>query len=173
MTKLHFQRCMRIHLFLTRQYLFCFGGRTKSDSSIYQWPEMPNHHLNWRYSVTNHRQIDWLFNNVLKRTKKETSKRVITALYEGNPRVTHGLTSQRASNAEIVPMTLHHHALPNLHFHDQLLCPCRWYGGDVRPAHGRRQSTHAGTNEWPPLQGVTGCVPHHRQHGRCQRALER
>ena len=44
---------------------------------------------------------------------KKTSKLCVTGLYEGNPPVTGGFPSQRASNMKNVSIWRHHHIMPN------------------------------------------------------------
>ena len=55
-------------------------------------------HYNERNGVSNHRRIDCLFNRLFRSNK--TPKFRVNGLCEGNPPVTDGFSSQRASNAE-------------------------------------------------------------------------
>ena len=63
--------------------------------------------LQWRHDkrdvVSNHRRLHCLLNHLLRRRSKKTSKLRVTGLFEGNPSVTGGFPSQRASNAEMFP----------------------------------------------------------------------
>ena len=53
--------------------------------------------------------IVYLLNRLFRRRSKETWKFRATGLCEGNPPVTGGFSSQRASNAETVFIWWHHH----------------------------------------------------------------
>ena len=53
--------------------------------------------------VSNHRRLDCLLNRLFRRRSKKTSKLSVTGLCEGNPPVTDGFPSQRASNAAMFP----------------------------------------------------------------------
>ena len=53
--------------------------------------------------VSNHQHLDCLLNRLFRRRSKKTSKLRVTGHHEGNPPVTGGFPSQRASNAENVP----------------------------------------------------------------------
>ena len=59
--------------------------------------------------VSNHMRFDCLFNRLFRRRSKKTSKLRVTGLCEGNPPVTGGSASQRASNAENVSISWRHH----------------------------------------------------------------
>ena len=61
------------------------------------------------YGVSNHRQLPCLFNRLYRRTSKERSKLRVTGFCEGNPPVTDGFPSQRASNKENVSIWWRHH----------------------------------------------------------------
>ena len=60
-------------------------------------------HLYERNGFSNHRRIDCLLNRLFRRRSKKTSKLCVTGLCEGNPPVTGGFPSQRASNAAMSP----------------------------------------------------------------------
>ena len=62
----------------------------------------PQHH-----SISNHWQLNCLFYNLFRLTSKKTSKAVLLALCEGNPPVTGGFPSQRASKMESISMSWH------------------------------------------------------------------
>ena len=67
--------------------------------------------LQWRHNecdgVSNHRYC--LFNRLFRRRSKKASKLWVTGLFEGNPPVTGGFPSERASNAENVSIWWRHH----------------------------------------------------------------
>ena len=52
--------------------------------------------LQWRH---NGRRVDWLLNRFFRHRSKKISTNRVTGLWEGNPPVTGGFPSQRASNA--------------------------------------------------------------------------
>ena len=54
---------------------------------------------NARHGVSNHQQLDGLYNYLFTLTSKKTSKSALPALCEGNPPDTGGFPPQRASNA--------------------------------------------------------------------------
>ena len=59
--------------------------------------------------VSNHRRLDCLLNYLFKCRSKKTSKLHITGLCEGNPTVTGGFPTQRASNTKNVSIWRSHH----------------------------------------------------------------
>ena len=59
---------------------------------------------NERDGVSNMRRLDCLLNHLFRRLSKKTSKICVTDLYQGNPLVTGGFPSQKASDAEIFPL---------------------------------------------------------------------
>ena len=61
------------------------------------------------HGVSNHWPLDCFFNSLFRVTSKKTSKPLLLVLCEGNPPVTGGFPSQRASNMESVSMLWHHH----------------------------------------------------------------
>ena len=69
--------------------------------------------LKWRQNgvdgVSNPRRIDGLLNRLFIRRSKKTSKRRVTGLCEGNPPVTNGFPSQRASDTENVSIWHRYH----------------------------------------------------------------
>ena len=69
--------------------------------------------LQWRHnkcdSVSNHRRPDCLFNRLFRRISKKISNLHVTGLCEGNPSVTGGLHSKRASYAKNVFIWWRHH----------------------------------------------------------------
>ena len=71
--------------------------------------------LQWRHNkrngVSNLQCLDCLLNRLFRRRSKKTSKIRVTGLCEGNPPVTGGFPSQRASNAENVSILWRHHAV--------------------------------------------------------------
>ena len=56
-----------------------------------------------------HWRLDCLLNRLNRRRSKKTSKLCITGLWEGNPPLTGGFPSQKASNMENVSIWWHHH----------------------------------------------------------------
>ena len=63
--------------------------------------------------VSNHQRHDYLFNRLITRRAKKTSKLRVTGLYVGNTPVTCEFPAQRASNAENVSTWWRHHAPAN------------------------------------------------------------
>ena len=66
---------------------------------------------NDRDGVSNLRHLDCLFKRLFRHRSKKTTKLCVTGLWEGNPPVTGGFPSQRASNVENVSIWWRHHAL--------------------------------------------------------------
>ena len=71
---------------------------------------------NEREGVSNHRRLNYLLNRLFRRGSKKTSKLRVTGLYEGNPSVTGGFPSEKASNAERISIWWRHHDLCLLRF---------------------------------------------------------
>ena len=71
--------------------------------------------LHWRHNErgddSNHRCLACLLNRLFRRESKKTSKLCVTGLCEGNPPVSGGFPSQRASNAENVSIWWRHHGI--------------------------------------------------------------
>ena len=71
--------------------------------------------LQWRHNerdgVSNYQPHDWLFNRLFRRISKKTSKLRVTGLCVGNSPVTGEFPTQRASNAENVPIWWRHHVI--------------------------------------------------------------
>ena len=71
--------------------------------------------LQWRPDerdgVSNHRRPDCLLNCLFRRRSQATSKLCVTGPCEGNPPVTCGFPSQRASNTENVSIWWRHHEI--------------------------------------------------------------
>ena len=69
--------------------------------------------LQWRHNervgVSNHRRLDCLLKRMFGRRSKKTSELRVTGVCEGNPPVTGGFPSQRASYAEIISISWRHH----------------------------------------------------------------
>ena len=63
---------------------------------------LPWHH-NERDGFSNRQRLDCLLNHLFRRRSKKTSKLRVTGLCEGNPPVTGGFSSQRASNMKMFP----------------------------------------------------------------------
>ena len=62
-----------------------------------------------KFGVSNHRRLEYLLERLFGRIWKRTSKLRVIGLCEGNPPVTGGSTSQRASNAKEVSIWWRHH----------------------------------------------------------------
>ena len=75
------------------------------------FPQVP---LQWRHNecdgVSNYQGLDCLFSCLFSRRSKKTSELHVSGLCEGNPSVTGGFPSQRASNAVNVSIWWRHHA---------------------------------------------------------------
>ena len=92
-----------------------WNGKSTLTASVFVW-----YHfyitLQWSHNdhdgVWNHMRLDCLLNRLIRRRSKKTSKFHVTGLCEGNPPVTGGLTSQRASNAENVFIWWRHRRVP-------------------------------------------------------------
>ena len=63
---------------------------------------------NERQTVSNHQELDGLFDYLCKKASKKTSKSALRALYEGNPPVIGGFPSQRVGNTEIISIAGRH-----------------------------------------------------------------
>ena len=71
---------------------------------------------NERHNVSTHRQVDCLLNRLIRLTSKDLKWNIranVTGLLWGNPPVTGGFPSQRASNAETVFIWWRHHDILN------------------------------------------------------------
>ena len=66
-------------------------------------------HHNGRDGASNNRRLGLLLRLLFRRRSKKTSKLRVTGLCEGNPPVTGGFPSQRASNAENASIWWRHH----------------------------------------------------------------
>ena len=66
-------------------------------------------HHNEHDGVSNHRCLNCLLNCLFRHRSKKTSKLYVTGLCEGDPPVTGGFPSQRASNVEKVSIWWRHH----------------------------------------------------------------
>ena len=80
-----------------------FNNNNLGNSTTLQWRH------NERDGVPNHRYLECLLKRLFRRRSKKTSKLRVTGLCEGNPPVTGGFPSQRASNAENVSIWWRHH----------------------------------------------------------------
>ena len=69
--------------------------------------------IKWRHNkcdgVSNYRRLDCLLNRLFSCRWKKTSKLCVTGLCEGNPLVTSGFPSQRASNVQFFSIWWCHH----------------------------------------------------------------
>ena len=61
------------------------------------------------HGVATHRQIEWISNSLFRPTSKTTPKPALLTLCHGNPPMTGGFPSQRASNTVSLPMSLRHY----------------------------------------------------------------
>ena len=80
-----------------------FNNNNLGNSTTLQWRH------NERDGVPNHRYLECLLKRLFRRRSKKTSKLRVTGLCQGNPPVTGGFPSQRASNAENVSFWWRHH----------------------------------------------------------------
>ena len=76
-------------------------------------------HHNDRDGVSNHRRLDCLLSRLFRIRSRKTSKLLVTGLWEGNPPVTVGFPSQRASNAKNCSIWWRHHVI--------FLSCCTWH----------------------------------------------
>ena len=90
------------------------------DITLHPWCSWQWRH-NERNGVSNHQRLDCLLNRLVIRSKK-TSKLRVTGLCEGNPPVTGGFPSQRASNAENVSIWWRHHVQTGREVANQPAC---------------------------------------------------
>ena len=89
--------------------MYIYTQVTQVDFPIWSVSPLPWRH-NERDGVWNHRRLGCLFNYLFRRRSKKTSKFCVTGICEGNPPVTDGFPSQRASNAENFSIWWRHHA---------------------------------------------------------------
>ena len=82
---------------------------SKSWPGVTEWWSSSQWRHNEREDVSNHRCFDRLLNRLYWRTSKKTSELLVTGLCEGNPLVTGGLPSHRASYVENVSIRWRHH----------------------------------------------------------------
>ena len=82
---------------LSIDYQNAYEDRTMVAIMLWRWCH------NVRDGVSNHRCLDYLLNRLHMRLSKKTSKLRVTGLCEGNPPVTSGFPSQRASSVEMFP----------------------------------------------------------------------
>ena len=78
-------------------------GLNDSKAGSLQW------HHNERDGVSHHRRIDCLLNRLFRRRSNWNMVRVTGPLIEGNPPLTSGFPSRRASNADNVSIWWRHH----------------------------------------------------------------
>ena len=76
-----------------------------SEEKTFQWQH------NERDGISNHRRLDCLLNRLFRNGSKKTSKLRVTGLCERNLPVAGGFPSQRANNAENVPISWRHHEI--------------------------------------------------------------
>ena len=80
----------------------------KSITTLYSIPTLQWHH-NECNGISNHRHLECLLNRLFSCRLNKTLKLCISGLCEGNPMVTGGFPSQRASYVENVSMWWRHH----------------------------------------------------------------
>ena len=89
-----------------KRYLVIYKG------SLYYTSCQSSH---WRHNerdvISNHRRPDCLLNHLFRYRLKKTSKLRVTALCKGNPRMTSGFPSQKASNVENISIWWRHYVL--------------------------------------------------------------
>ena len=112
-----------------------------------------------RHSVSNHRQLDYLFNRLFRRTSKKTSKLRVTDLCERNSPVTSGFPSQRASNAENVSIWWRHHTDLSIPCHFRTFTSCLFFkfcrnGAKIRPVFCSTQPSVHNTNQ----RNIAKCI---------------
>ena len=87
--------------------------------------------LHWRHNehdgVSNHWHLDCLLSRLFSRRSKKTSKLCITGLCEGNPLMTGGFPSLKASNVKNVSICWCHHAVWTHHSFLTLPINQLWY----------------------------------------------
>ena len=80
------------------------------------WLKVKGQSLQWCHDehdgISNHQRLDCLLSCLFKRWSKKSSKLHVTGLCEGNPLVTGGFPSQRASNMENHECILHCYPCP-------------------------------------------------------------
>ena len=111
-----------IHIFLnkfsTTRILVSWVAVLRSPWLMITGGSLIDRALQWRHNehdgVSNHRRLDCLFNRFFMRRSKKTAKLRVTGLCEGNPPVTGGFPSLRASNTENVSIWLRHHGLSEI-----------------------------------------------------------
>ena len=89
-------------------HLFCIKHQYQPHTAraLFQYKDCLSRHidsLQWCHNehdgISNHQHLDCFLNHLFRRRSKKTSK-LCTGLCEGNPPVTSGFPSQRASNVE-------------------------------------------------------------------------
>ena len=94
-----------IHIYLNKGY----QTTANHDKAQTTWASQSRH--NERDGISNHLHLECLFNRLFRCRSNKTSKLCVTGLCEGNPPVTGGFPSQRASNAENVSIWWRHHGM--------------------------------------------------------------
>ena len=97
---------------LTRQIFHQSKDLIRQVGAIVNVESCISNPLQWRHKerdgVSNHPRLYWLLNRLFRRRSKKTSKLHVTGLCKGNPPMTDGFSSQRASNAENVSIWWRH-----------------------------------------------------------------
>ena len=73
------------------------------------WCIVQRYFMSFKSVQLRHNEHDCLLNGFFRRRTKKTSKLCVTGLCEGNPPLTGGFSSQRASRAENVSIWWRHH----------------------------------------------------------------
>ena len=113
----HFQVLLVINLQVVLKNVFWPNMRICSECLKWILDRHSSNSLQWHHNecddVSNHQHCECLLNPLFRPRSKKTVKLHITGLCEGNPPVTGGFPSQRASNAENVFIWWHHHVMTN------------------------------------------------------------
>ena len=98
---------------------YAYGGKGTHFPFRLTLRNMSSTSLEWRHNgVSNHGRLDCLLNRLFSCRSKQTWKLCVTGLCEGNPPVTGGFPSHRASNAENISTWWRHHVFFCTHFVD-------------------------------------------------------
>ena len=104
--------------------------------------------LQWRHNeldgVSNHRRLDCLLKCLFMRRSQNSSKLCDTGLCDGNPPVTGGFPSQRASNAETVSLWWRHHEYS--YNADIIACSYRCVNKSIEYAHNSSMMSSSNGN---------------------------
>ena len=117
--------------------------RSNDDTVYYSIARSPSHieikvlTLQWRQNerdgVSNDQGLDFLFSRLFRRRSKKTSNLRVTGLCEGNPPVTDGFPSQRASYTDFSSIWWRHHVWRRHGLQHHLVSIC-WPFDSLRPS---------------------------------------